>query len=135
MDNKMVVAVKGIVLYEHKILVIQRSDDDEVGPGTWEFAGGKVEFGENLEASLIREIQEEAGLSVKVDSLLYASTFLTSPNRQVVLLTYKCLADSSAVRLSPEHSAYAWVTKEEIKGLLHPPIIEDMEKNKVFALL
>jgi len=61
-ENKIIVAVKGIINHNGKILIIQRSDDDETGANTWEFAGGKIDFGENLEDALIREVKEEVGL-------------------------------------------------------------------------
>ncbi len=36
----------------------------------WEFPGGAVEFGERLEDALRREIREEFGIEISVDSLL-----------------------------------------------------------------
>lgn len=44
--NKMVVVVKGVILNEGKVLIVQRAIDDEVGRETWECVGGKVDFGE-----------------------------------------------------------------------------------------
>ena len=32
----------------------------------WEYPGGVVEFGESLEAALIREIKEESGVDVEI---------------------------------------------------------------------
>ena len=40
--NEIVVAVKGVILNESKILIVKRANDDEVGGGTWECAGGKI---------------------------------------------------------------------------------------------
>ena len=36
----------------------------------WEFQGGKLEEGETLEQCIIREITEELGLHIKVNSIL-----------------------------------------------------------------
>ncbi|SFD00146.1 8-oxo-dGTP diphosphatase [Bacillus sp. OV322] len=45
--NKIVVALKGVIVNEGKVLIVQREKDDEIGGGTWECAGGKIEFGED----------------------------------------------------------------------------------------
>jgi 8-oxo-dGTP diphosphatase len=132
--NKMVVAVKGLILHEGKVLIIQRAKDDEIGGGTWELVGGKIEFGEDLETALVREIREEVGLDVTVEKILYATTFKTDPTRQVVILTYLCRSNNREVVLSKEHIDYRWSTKEQLRLLLTPEIINDFERNNVFSL-
>jgi 8-oxo-dGTP diphosphatase len=77
-SNEIVVAVKRVILFRKKMLIIQRAFDDEVGGGTWECPGGKIDFGEELETALAREVKEEVGLKINVTKLLYASTFKTN---------------------------------------------------------
>ncbi|WP_339170725.1 NUDIX domain-containing protein [Anoxybacillus sp. FSL W8-1294] len=132
--NEMVVVLKGFILHEGKVLIVQRANDDEVGGGTWELAGGKIHFGEDLEAALLREIQEEVGLDVTAERILYATTFQTHATRQVVILTYLCKSDHHEVVLSEEHIDYCWSTKERVRELLTPAILHDFERNKVFLL-
>lgn len=133
-DNKMVVVVKGVIINEGKVLIVQRGSNDEVGRETWECVGGKVDFGEDLEQALVREIQEEVGLTVVVERILYATTFKTDPSRQVILLTYLCRSKSRAVILSEEHSNFSWVTKEQARIRLTPEILQDFERHSVFEL-
>lgn len=128
------VALKGIVVHEGKTLIVQRAGNDGIGAGTWECVGGKLEFGEDLETALHREIQEEAGLDVKAGRILYATTFQTSPSRQVVILTYLCTSLRSEVILSDEHADYLWATKEQLKALLPDFILKDFEENHIFEL-
>ncbi|MEM7347069.1 MAG: A/G-specific adenine glycosylase, partial [Chloroflexota bacterium] len=52
-----------------QLLIAQRPLDGMLG-GMWEFPGGKQEEGETLEACLAREIQEELGVDIAVDSLI-----------------------------------------------------------------
>lgn len=132
--NKIVVVLKGVIVNEGKVLIVQRAKDDEFGGGTWECVGGNIEFGEELESALTREINEEVGLSVTIEKILYATTFHTSPSRQVVLLTYLCSSDQSNVKLSKEHSHYKWATKKQLSDLLPLEIIDDFKKHHVFAL-
>lgn len=49
---------------ENRVLIAQRPEDKMLG-GLWEFPGGKVEKGEQLEAALHREIREELGVGIE----------------------------------------------------------------------
>ncbi|WP_461206150.1 NUDIX hydrolase [Clostridium sp. DL1XJH146] len=133
-ECKLVVAVKGIIVKDEKILIIKRSSNDKIGADTWECVGGKIEFGEDLEEALMREVKEEVGLTITVDKLLYATTFQTNPTRQVVILTYLCTSKNDKIILSPEHSDFKWVSTEESQQFLTPEIINDFKKNNIFSL-
>ncbi|TCI52932.1 NUDIX domain-containing protein [Exiguobacterium sp. SH1S21] len=130
-----VVAVKAVIVQDDHLLIIKRAADDEVDPGTWELVGGKLDFGETLEHALEREVFEESGLRVEIQQLLYATTFLTDPNRQVVIMTYLAHPIVTTVTLSEEHSDARWVTADEAQKLLHRPILDDLDSHDVWALL
>ncbi|OUX36713.1 MAG: A/G-specific adenine glycosylase [Kiritimatiellaceae bacterium TMED266] len=49
-----------------KILVAQRRNDQMLG-GLWEFPGGKIESNETIEEGVIRELNEELGISISVE--------------------------------------------------------------------
>lgn len=72
--------VAGIVVFdEHgKVLLQNRSKDEE----QWGFPGGVMELGESAAETAIREVREETGLNVKIDSLLgvYTKYFHQYPN-------------------------------------------------------
>jgi 8-oxo-dGTP diphosphatase len=135
MQTKMVLAVKAIIQFVDKYLIIQRDKNDETGANTWEFPGGKVEFGESFEDALIREVKEETNLNISVDKLLYATTFMTDPTRQVFLLAYKCSAFQDIIKLSFEHSHYLWSNKEQLSEMLAEGIKKDMDKYQAFNVL
>jgi len=129
------VAQKSIVLYDRKVLLIQRSSHAGGGENDWEIPGGGLRFGEELLEGLHREIQEETGLSVRVDRLLYAMTTLVSPQRQIVGLTYLGYADSNKVMLSHEHIDYLWASKKQFVELLNKPMLDDFVKHSIFDML
>lgn len=57
-----------------KVLTLKRNEDKKIYPGKISGFGGKVEPGENMEASARREFQEEAGLTV--ESMELRGTFI-----------------------------------------------------------
>ncbi|MGX8177711.1 NUDIX hydrolase [Exiguobacterium artemiae] len=132
--STIVTAVKGIVRHDNRILIVQRAAADS-GGGTWECPGGKIDFGEQPEDSLIREIREETGLTVTVDKIAYASSILTHPDRQVILLVYFCTAVTSSVTLSEEHDAYSWADEQLIRQQIAPSILTDFERHQIFQKL
>lgn len=57
----MTTVVAGILERDGRILICQRKAD-QAHPLKWEFPGGKVEAGEEPQAALQRELQEELGI-------------------------------------------------------------------------
>lgn len=94
-----------------------------------------MEFGEGLETGLKREIMEEVGLQVKIDKLLYASTFQTRENRQTVILNYLCYSNSDKVTLSEEHERFLWADKKTMRKYLTKGILHDLDINNIFNQL
>ncbi|MFC6973419.1 NUDIX hydrolase [Halomicroarcula sp. GCM10025709] len=54
-----------------RVLFVREGDSYE--DATWKLPGGGVEAGEHREAAVIREVQEETGVTVAVDELLAVS--------------------------------------------------------------
>jgi 8-oxo-dGTP diphosphatase len=129
------VAVKGILIKDQKMLIVQRSKNDETGAGTWESVGGILHFGESFDNALKREFFEEVGLSIQVQKLLFSTTFLSNPARQIVLLTFLCTSEEENITLSDEHDQYLWANNEELLQLLPRTIIKDYEMHGIFELI
>ena len=71
-----------------RILIAKRRIDDEHG-GVWEFPGGGVEEGERLEEALVRELEEELGITAEVISPL-PKVLHTDPGSRIVLHPFLC---------------------------------------------
>jgi 8-oxo-dGTP diphosphatase len=62
------ISVGGIAVDRDRLLMIQRGRG--VAKGQWSIPGGRVEFGEALEAAVVREVFEETGIEVVCDKFL-----------------------------------------------------------------
>ena len=133
--SEIIVAVKGVLITNQKMLIVQRSSNDKTGAGTWESVGGVLQFGESLENALKREFIEEVGISIQVQQQLFSTTFLSTPTRQIVLLSFLCTSEEENITLSIEHDQYKWAKKEELLKLLPKAIIKDYETYGVFDLM
>jgi 8-oxo-dGTP diphosphatase len=56
------ISVGGIAIDRDRLLMIQRGRG--VAKGQWSIPGGRVEYGEALEAAVVREVFEETGIEV-----------------------------------------------------------------------
>lgn len=60
--------VAGIVLHNDEILLVKQKVSKD---RNWSLPGGRLEKGESLELSIIRELKEETGYDVQVVKFLY----------------------------------------------------------------
>lgn len=97
----------GLVFRDGKLLITQRRPGDHLA-GLWEFPGGKRDAGETFEDCLVRELQEELGITVAVGALLEDLVHAYA-ERTVRLRFYACRILDGAPQPLGCH-ALAWVT-------------------------
>ena len=56
--------VCGILIWNDKVLIGKRKLTNEHQPGKWEFPGGKMEEGETIDETIIREFKEELDIDI-----------------------------------------------------------------------
>lgn len=61
--NRTVTVGALLVNHDRKVLMGLRAAWKKAWPGHWDTIGGRVEGGETLEAALVREVQEEVGVT------------------------------------------------------------------------
>lgn len=96
---------------EKRVLVVRRGPGQS-GAGFWEFPGGKVEKGETPEAALIREIDEELRLQIRVGELIGELDF-PYPSKTIRLRVYWAEVQKESLQLT-EHDAFKWCLPREI---------------------
>ena len=127
------IIVKGIIFNKElkRILLVQRSNEDPIGAGTWENAGGNIEQGESPEEAIKREIREETGITeVRIEKVAYVT--LVNGEKPYLIIAYLCEALTQTVNISDEHQAFLWADKEECRKMLPKAIIDDFENNHIF---
>jgi len=105
---------------EGRVLVQQRPQGTALA-GLWEFPGGKVEPGETPEDALVRELDEELGITVDTAHLV-AVTFATvdTPERALVLLLYGVRVWTGEPR-ALHATALRWERPQDMSALPMPP--------------
>lgn len=115
----LVVAV-ALVDADGRVLLAQRPPGKQLA-GLWEFPGGKVEPGERPEATLIRELAEELGITVE-EPCLAPLTFASHayPDFHLLMPLYVCRRWEGTPR-SLEGQALRWVRPRALRDLPMPP--------------
>jgi len=69
--NKQISIFNGVVLKDKKVLMVLRHEPEcKEAHMKWELPGGKCDFGETPEESVIREVKEEAGVEAQIVSII-----------------------------------------------------------------
>ncbi|KAF1714200.1 DNA mismatch repair protein MutT [Pseudoxanthomonas yeongjuensis] len=101
-----------------RILLARRTDGRDLA-GLWEFPGGKREPGESPEDALVRELQEELGITVKVGPPLIEVP-QQYPDKRLRLDVRHVVAWQGTPR-GIEGQALAWVAPEKLSRYPMPP--------------
>lgn len=118
MDEKyfFVVPQKSIIRDGDKYLIIKRSPNAHTYPEHWDFPGGRLESGEDIQEGLEREVLEETGLKVDVKKPVFIFQEILN-GHPTVFIVHDCKKLSDEVKISHEHTDFKWATKEEILKL------------------
>lgn len=107
-----------IIQQNDKILICQRPANKSCGL-LWEFPGGKIEAGETGEQCIVRECQEELGVTLSVERELTDIVHEYS-DRTVHLHFYLCRI-AAGVPEKKEHNAIAWIAPNEVRQYVFCP--------------
>ena len=100
-----------------RILAARRSRPGPLA-GRWEFAGGKVESGETPEAALIREIDEELGVTVDVGAELRPPSGTAWPiSASLEIRLFVVHVTGGEPRPGESHDEIRWLGADELESV------------------
>jgi ADP-ribose pyrophosphatase YjhB (NUDIX family) len=124
--NTIRVAVSAFVLNDAgQLLLIRRSDND-----LYAIPGGGQEVGETVTQAVVREVQEETGVTVEVTGLIgiysnpqHVIAYDDGEVRQEFSLCFRAHPVTSEVRTSDESTEVLWASPAQAAELtIHPSI-------------
>jgi len=125
-----------------QLLLIRRSQTDDRRPGQWDIPGGGVEDSESLEAAVIRECQEEVGISFTADEvklIFTISEVIPDQDRLGNWLFFYGITNQIKPVLSFEHDDFRWMSLEEamiaVSYERHKRLLLALYKHKLIAEL
>ncbi|MCG6857123.1 MAG: (deoxy)nucleoside triphosphate pyrophosphohydrolase [Salaquimonas sp.] len=121
----MLVVACALIDPDNRVLIAQRPQGKAMA-GLWEFPGGKVEAGETPEACLIRELDEELGVTTWA-SCLAPLTFASHAYDDFHLLMplYVCRKWEGPA-IAHEHAALKWVRANRLREFPMPEADEPL---------
>ncbi|MBI3329907.1 MAG: NUDIX domain-containing protein [Nitrospinae bacterium] len=122
------IGVGGAVVYEGRLLMVRRAS--RRGRGNWQVPGGFIEPDETIEAAVVREVAEEAGVQAEVVGVLGIRSRYDPANGNsmyVILLLRPISGEPTPDGQEVDQARY--FTLEEIKALEQvPPINLEVAK-------
>jgi 8-oxo-dGTP diphosphatase len=122
--DRPVVGIGGVVIEDGRALLIRRAS--EPLRGHWSIPGGTLELGESLQAGVIRELQEETGLEVRIvdqievfDRIFPADPAVQDatarPRFHYVIIDYLCERISGVPRAGGDATDVALAREDELE--------------------
>jgi 8-oxo-dGTP diphosphatase len=109
----LLVAACALIDADRKVLIAQRPEGKTMA-GLWEFPGGKVEEGERPEQTVIREMQEELGITIE-EACLAPFVFASHsyPDFHLLMPLYLCRR-WEGIAQPREGQKVAWVRPKDL---------------------
>lgn len=122
--NSVVPSVVAVVQNEHgNVLMIHKTDNDK-----WALPGGGHEIGESIADTVVREVKEETGYDVEVETITgtytnpgHVMAYDDGEVRQQFSIAFRARLVGGEAHTSSESDRVEWVSRSDLERLdLHP---------------
>jgi 8-oxo-dGTP diphosphatase len=107
---------KGVIVNDKKVLLVRDDPTDK-----WSFPGGGIDYGENAEQAVIRELKEEVGLQpediTNQPKLIAQTSGHVKSEIPRVNIYFEIETDASKVVLGDDATEIGWFSAEELKSV------------------
>lgn len=121
----LLVAACALVDTDGRILLAQRPEGKSLA-GLWEFPGGKVEAGETPEETLVRELEEELGITTRIPCLAPLTFASHSYDSFHLLMPLFICRRYDGIAHGREGQAVKWVRPQALRDYPMPPADEPL---------
>lgn len=124
--NSLVPGASAIITNESGEIVLQRRTDNEL----WALPGGTMDIGESIGEAIVREVEEETGLTVELVSIVgvysdpnHVFAYSDGEVRQEFSICFAGRAKGGTLRASDESHEVAFFAPSQLERLaMHPSI-------------
>ena len=116
-----------LAVHEGRLLLMRRANNP--GKGIWFLPGGRIRYGETIEETVLRELDEETGLTARNVEAKGSMTHFWSDAHYVTTI-HRVDVAGSEIRMDDEHDGYMWVS--ELPDDAHPLVREMAERAGIF---
>ncbi|MBR0438283.1 MAG: (deoxy)nucleoside triphosphate pyrophosphohydrolase [Clostridia bacterium] len=111
-----------VIIRDGKIFATERGYGDY--KDWWEFPGGKIEESESPRDAVLREIEEELGVSIGVGDRIYVIEY-DYPDFHLHMEAFACTLSGGEIELR-EHENALWLDRDSIDSVRWLPADEEM---------
>mgnify|MGYP005757745545 CR=1 FL=1 len=118
MEEKFGIAIKCLLKNEYnKYLILKKTQEEaknDASENLYDIPGGRMEYGEDIIDTLVREVFEETGIKLKlnqIEKILNAKSIIRKDGLNLVVITYIANVKNCSVKISSEHSEFYWIDK------------------------
>lgn len=111
----------GVIVKEGKILITQRARAPFAGE--WDLPGGFLDYEDNLEEALKREMQEELGVEVEITRYLTSKSAVYDfgdVTNKVMPAYFECVITRGELTPQDDVAAFEWVNPSEHPRMCFP---------------
>lgn len=134
--KQIIVRCRGVILHEEKMLVVRHAHDASFAA----FAGGKLEYGEDVLECMQRELFEELGVRPILGRLLYVRSFIDTDDNQSIEFFFEIRngedylnTEELARSHAHELAEIIWVDKNTDMRILPEQIANDFKTDKILS--